>query len=85
MAAGGRADGEGVGKRGEAGAEHYLGWREVRGEPVVRADAVVSVFSRHREARFVGMSRGSRHGPRSLGRTRRPSRWKQRIERLWMG
>jgi hypothetical protein len=50
MAAGGRADGEGVGKRGEAGAEHYLGWREVRGEPVVRADAVVAVFSRHREA-----------------------------------
>jgi hypothetical protein len=30
--------------------KHYLGRRERRGEPVVRADAVVAVFSRYREA-----------------------------------
>jgi hypothetical protein len=59
MGADGRRDGQGVGEYREAGAEHHLGRRKGQGKPVVRADAVVTVFSRHREAQFVSVRQGA--------------------------
>lgn len=47
MGASGQIDGGGVGKHREAGNDNYLERREGRGQPVVRADRVVAVFSRH--------------------------------------
>jgi hypothetical protein len=55
MSAGGRADGQGMGECGDAGAEHYPGGQEGRGEPVTRADAVAAVSSGHGAARVDGM------------------------------
>ena len=65
VGAGGRADGQGVGERRDAGAEQHPGGRERRGQPVVGADAVVAVFAGYGEARAVDVHRGARGRARS--------------------